>query len=390
MNDTTMELARAPVEQRIADRLDTSILGGLSVSDRAGGLAFRDVTQVMEVAKLMAISGVAVPKHLRGNPGACLAVVIQALEWRLSPYAVANKSYSVNDRLAYESQLIQAVILQRAPIDGRFRAEYSGAGQRLKLRIVAKLKGSDQEVDYESPEIGEIKPQNSPLWKSDPPQQLYYYSARALCRRHFPDVLLGVYARDEIDNDDDERGPERARDVTPPKKLADKLDMLADASKSAPKPTVPVESFDPDTGEVETVPDKIIEASATTQPQEERHPTMAASTGGEAASSSGATPKTETGAAADEDEPAPAEAQRLGLTGDMRTALMAFAKAASSTESEKTLDRGAMRFLEDKGIEEGTAAYEAVRAIVMAHRARIKGESSPAEADAAVKKALAA
>ena len=53
----------------------------------------------MTFAKLMALSHVAIPKHLRGNPGACLAVTIQAIEWRLSPYAVANKSYSVNDRL---------------------------------------------------------------------------------------------------------------------------------------------------------------------------------------------------------------------------------------------------------------------------------------------------
>lgn len=381
MNDTTMIEAPAPVEQRIASKLDNGILGGLAVSDRAGGLAFRDVTQVMEVAKLMAISGVAVPKHLRGNPGACLAVVIQALEWRLSPYAVANKSYSVNDRLAYESQLIQAVILQRAPIDGRFRAEYSGAGARLKLRIIAKLKGSDQEVDYESPEIGEIKPQNSPLWKSDPPQQLYYYSARALCRRHFPDVLLGVYARDEIDDEPDERGPDRARDVTPPKKLADKLDMLADASKSAPKAAAATNEaagnyeaqavLNGDTGEVAEVPDKIIEASVTTE-----------------APSDEADEPTE-GSGKPAEAPA-AQAAPVGLTGEMRTALMAFAKAVGSTETEKGLDRGASRFLEDKGIEEGTAAYEAVREIVSANRLRIAGKSSPAEVDAAVKKALAA
>jgi hypothetical protein len=34
-------------------------------------------------------------------------------------------------------------------------------------------------------------------WPSNPDQQLFYYSSRAMCRRHFPDVLLGVYTMDE-------------------------------------------------------------------------------------------------------------------------------------------------------------------------------------------------
>ena len=153
----------------------------------------------MTFAKMMAISSVAVPKHLRGNPGACLAVVIQAIEWRLSPYAVANKSYSVNDRLAFESQLIQAVILQRAPIKGRLKVHYRGEGAARVCHVSAELKDGEL-VDYTSPPFGDITPKNSPLWKSDPDQQHYYYSARALCRRHFPDVLLGIYARDELED----------------------------------------------------------------------------------------------------------------------------------------------------------------------------------------------
>jgi hypothetical protein len=143
----------------------------------------------------------------------------------LSPYAVANKSYAVNDRLAFESQLIQAVILQRAPIKGRLRVHYRGEGAARVCHVSAELKDGEL-VDYTSPPFGDITPKNSPLWKSDPDQQHYYYSARALCRRHFPDVLLGIYARDELE-DSPRIGPDRARDVTPPKTIGEKLDMLA-------------------------------------------------------------------------------------------------------------------------------------------------------------------
>lgn len=213
------------IEDRIAARIDHDEAKGLAVSDSAGGLAFANVEQVMNFARMMAVASIAVPKHLRGNPGACVAVCIQAIEWRLSPFAVANKSYSVNDRLAYESQLVQAVILQRAPIKGRIKVEYTGEGDKRVCRVWADLKDSPGEtVEYTSPEFGKIQPKNSPLWKSDPDQQQFYYSGRAMCRRHFPDVLLGVYAKDEIE--DAPRDPARAKDVTP-RSLTGKLDALA-------------------------------------------------------------------------------------------------------------------------------------------------------------------
>jgi hypothetical protein len=222
------------IEEKIAERIDVASANSLTVSDKSGGLAFQNADQAMNFARMMAVSSVAVPKHLRGNPGACLAVVIQAIEWRLSPYAVANKSYSVNDRLAFESQLIQAVILQRAPIEGRLKVEYTGDGEQRVCRVWATLQNGDV-VDYTSPPRGRITPQNSPLWKSDPDQQHFYYAARALCRRHFPDVLLGIYAKDELE-DSPRIGPDRARDVTPAKTIAEKLDALTKAQDAVPDP----------------------------------------------------------------------------------------------------------------------------------------------------------
>jgi hypothetical protein len=191
----------------IEKRINSDITRSISIGN-TGNITPASMSELMEFAKLMAISGVAIPKHLRDNPGACLAVCIQASEWQMSGYAVANKSYSVNDRLAYESQLINAVILQRAPIVGRFAISYSGEGDKRKCKVTAKLRDGET-VEYESPECGKINPKNSPLWKSDPDQQLFYFASRSMCRRHFPDVILGVYSEDEIDH------APQIRDVTP-------------------------------------------------------------------------------------------------------------------------------------------------------------------------------
>lgn len=160
---------------------------------------------MIDFAKIMCKSDVAIPKHLRGNPGACLAVAMRARAWSMDPFAIATKTYAVNDILAYESQLITAVINRHAPIKGRLVPRYAGSGGDRQCYIEAEtLEG--QTLPYESPKVKDIGVKNSPLWKNDPDQQLFYSSARAWARRYFPELLLGVYDRDEA---------MAMRDVTP-------------------------------------------------------------------------------------------------------------------------------------------------------------------------------
>jgi hypothetical protein len=187
------------LESRIAERIDPGRAQSLKVEPAMGGLVIRDMQELMDFAKMMSIGNISVPKHLRANPGACIAVILQAIEWKMSPFAVANKSYSVNDRLAYESQLIHAIILMRAPIRGRIQFAFSGEGPTRHCTVSATLsQRGGGVVEYTSPELSNIPVKNSPLWKNDPDQQLGYYSVRALARRHFPDVIMGVYEREEM------------------------------------------------------------------------------------------------------------------------------------------------------------------------------------------------
>ncbi len=211
---------------KIEEKLDLVTAGATEISMDVGGIRFQSMAELFEMAKLMSLAKTAVPKHLRGNPGACLAVCIQALEWRMSPFAVANKSYEVNDRIAYESQLIVAVLNARAPLQERLRYTYEGEGVEMKCTVSGVIKGEATALEYESPQIKNIKVKNSPLWTSDPKQQLGYYSARSWARRHCPDVLLGIYAEDELREEGD--GP---RDITPATGLKDRLTGAKDGSR---------------------------------------------------------------------------------------------------------------------------------------------------------------
>ena len=51
---------------------------------------------------------------------------MQAFHWGMEPFAVANKSYFVNDRMAYEAQLIAAVVIKLVPHKGYPRYTYAG------------------------------------------------------------------------------------------------------------------------------------------------------------------------------------------------------------------------------------------------------------------------
>jgi len=154
------------------------------------------MAEAMEVAKLMAAGNFVAP-HLRGKPGDCLAVVMQATRWAMDPFAVANKSYFVNDRMAYESQLVTAVINSSHVLDGRLQPSWQGEGNDLVCTVRGRLKG-DPEIKERRVPIKNITTRNSPLWKSDPEQQLAYYAMRAWVRLHAPEVLMGVYTPEEL------------------------------------------------------------------------------------------------------------------------------------------------------------------------------------------------
>lgn len=204
--------------QRIEDKIDRVAAGAIAISDNVGGIAFQSMSELLEFAKLLSVAGTAMPKHLRGNPGACLAVTIQALEWRMSPVAVANQSYEVNDRIAYQSMLIHAVIEARAPLKERLRGKWEGEGAQRYCVVTGHLKGEIDPVEYRSPTVGNIKVKNSPLWQSDVDQQLWYFATRAWARRYCPDVLLGIYGEDELP-----QGPERAENITPKPDIGTRL-----------------------------------------------------------------------------------------------------------------------------------------------------------------------
>lgn len=160
------------------------------------------------IAEVMASSKFAVPKHLQGNVGDCLAIIMQSAQWQMDPFAVAQKTHQINGVLGYEAQLVNAVITNRAPITGRLQFEWYGDWSKMNgkedkswdkgIKVWATLKGetTPREINISMGQVGTVR--NSPLWINDPRQQLAYLAIKRWSRLYTPDVILGVYTPDEV------------------------------------------------------------------------------------------------------------------------------------------------------------------------------------------------
>lgn len=193
---------------------------GATVGTAAAIFSPEGLNQLVRFADLMAQSKATVPAHLVGKPSDCLAVTMQAAQWGMNPFAVAQKTHVVNGALGYEAQLVNAVVSSSNLLATRLNYRWDGDWSKvsgktdkspnLTVTVWATLKG-EEEPRTLTISMAQAGVRNSPLWEQDPRQQLAYLCTKRWARLHAPDVLLGVYTPDELA----EITPRPERDITP-------------------------------------------------------------------------------------------------------------------------------------------------------------------------------
>jgi hypothetical protein len=217
-----------PVAKLPTTAADTSMGAGI----HALTIMPQSISEVIAFADRMAGSRF-VPPHLRGKPEDCFAVAMQAFRWQMDPFSVASKSYFVNDRMAYEAQLINSVVYAHAPLVGRLDIKWEGAWP-ARICIVTGMIIGDKNPKVRRVDARTITTRNSPLWKSDPDQQLAYFSTRAWARLFTPDVLMGVYAPEEFRGETIEGESILVAPETPEGTKLDAMEAMIDGGNPAP------------------------------------------------------------------------------------------------------------------------------------------------------------
>jgi hypothetical protein len=151
--------------------------------------------QGMKLADLMADCTL-VPDHLKKKPGDCFPILVQALRWRMDPFAVAQATAVVRGKLAYEGKLVHAVLISMGAIEGRLSFEWDGQGQSRKITVTGTPKGGKPCSISGTVSNWQTANEN---WKKDPDMMLAYRGTRAWARLYCPDAMLGVYTPDELE-----------------------------------------------------------------------------------------------------------------------------------------------------------------------------------------------
>lgn len=178
------------------------------------------MTRIQQFAKIMSQGHVAVPEHLRNKPADCMAIAMQAAQWGMDPFKLAQKTFVIGGKLGYEAQMVNSLIARSGVLKRRFDYdffgdwdkiigkfeiktsqkgnEYAAPGWAIKdeegigIKVIGHLKGEAEPRTIEVL-LKQCRPRNSTLWATDPQQQIIYAATQKWARRYVPDVVLGIY-----------------------------------------------------------------------------------------------------------------------------------------------------------------------------------------------------
>lgn len=227
----------------------------------------QNFSEVLRFGEMLSKSKL-VPEHLQGKPDDCGLVVIQAVRWGMDPLAVAQKTHVVSGNVGYEAQLVNSVISTSGVTKGRIQYDFYGdwskvignttekEGKYGKYRVLASTPKDELGcgVKVWATLKGEEKPRvldllltqaltrNSTLWASDPKQQLAYLAIKKWARLHIPEVMLGVYTVDELEDRQPIDGGEVIPEPVQKPMLAPIGEDIEDSTPETPKDPEPVET----------------------------------------------------------------------------------------------------------------------------------------------------
>lgn len=164
--------------------------------------------EIYQIAQAFSMSNL-VPEAYRGRPNSvghanCFVALSMGFELDLPPMQALTHIVVVNGRPAVDGQLAIALANRRAPIVGPMRFDEGGKGDEQFCVAWAIDKASKERVEYRL-SIADAKAagwldKGMSHWKKDPRLMLRYRSASYLIRTTYPDAILGLSTKDELED----------------------------------------------------------------------------------------------------------------------------------------------------------------------------------------------
>lgn len=145
-----------------------------------------------------------VPKDYQNNPGNCLIAIEMASRINTSPMMVMQNLFIVNGRPAWSSQWIIAMINSSRRYKTELQYDFGSAKEDGGLSCQAwaedysghKVVGPKITMTMANAE-GWVQ-KNGSKWKTMPNVMIQYRAASFFGRMNCPDMIMGIYSRDEV------------------------------------------------------------------------------------------------------------------------------------------------------------------------------------------------
>lgn len=191
----------------------------------------------MKKAEIMAKSNM-LPVMFRGDVYGCYALQQLAFVWQTNPVLLAPGLYKVkpDSPLTLDGKTVKSIVGRFAPVKDHYIAdEYFGDWSKVigKFKMVESKKATDEfgrpklyRIPAWTPEdeeglgikltavllpsgtpitytllLKQCQTRNSTLWGEDPQLQIWYRAIARFSRKYFPEILNGMYIREEFDDE---------------------------------------------------------------------------------------------------------------------------------------------------------------------------------------------
>lgn len=198
MADTAIVESGKQAVQQSAKRVTDYSLGIFGTSD--------NFIMAMQMAKALASSTI-VPQTFQKNEANCLIAIEQAQRLRVSPIMVMQNLHVIQGRPSWSSKFLIAAINNSGKFDMELQFEETQDKDGKPFSCTAwttkngrKVNGMTVDMDMAKEEGWLSK--NGSKWKTMPQLMLRYRAASFFSSLNCPELTMGLYTREEMQDDD--------------------------------------------------------------------------------------------------------------------------------------------------------------------------------------------
>lgn len=198
MADTAIVESGKQAAQQSAKRVTDYSLGIFGTSD--------NFIMAMQMAKALASSTI-VPQTFQKNEANCLIAIEQAQRLRVSPMMVMQNLHVIQGRPSWSSKFLIAAINNSGKFDMELQFEETQDKDGKPFSCTAwttkngrKVNGMTVDMDMAKEEGWLSK--NGSKWKTMPQLMLRYRAASFFSSLNCPELTMGLYTREEMQDDD--------------------------------------------------------------------------------------------------------------------------------------------------------------------------------------------